>query len=70
MFGDFKKGDAVKGRYMGVEFTGTVRSVTLNEMSGNDRLEVDFPAPLMFRGGERSGLILTNLREDDVLVRA
>lgn len=67
MFKNFKKGNAVTGRYMGVEFTGTVLSVSLNELTGNDRIEIDFPAPLMFRSGERSGLLLTNLGEDDYL---
>ncbi len=70
MFNHFKKGDKVTGRYMGTEFAGTVRSVSLNELTRNDRIEIDFPAPIIFRGGERSGLLLTNLGERDILVKA
>lgn len=65
MFKNFRKGQQVKGCYMGVAFTGVVRSVRLNEATKLDTLEIDFPKPLMFRGGERTGLYLTNLGEDD-----
>jgi len=67
MFKNLKKGNAVKGRYMGVDFTGTVRSVRLNEFTRNDSVEIDFAAPIMFRGGKRTGLFLTNLGEDDFI---
>lgn len=69
-----RKGDAVRGRYMGVEFTGSVRSARLNEFSRNVEVEIDFPAPLAgFRGRDwdvRTGVILTNLGADDFVVRA
>jgi len=71
MFQNLKKGDAVKGRYLGVEFTGTVRSNRLNERTQNIELEIDFPAPLSgFRGRDwdvRSGVILVDLAEGDYL---
>lgn len=69
-----RKGDAVRGRYMGVEFTGSVRSARLNERSRNIEVEIDFPAPLAgFRGRDwdvRTGVILTNLGDGDFVVRA
>lgn len=58
----FSKGQSVKGVYLGVEFTGTVRSVRMNEVIRQVEIEVDFPAPLSgFRGRDwdvRTGLIL------------
>lgn len=71
MFENFKKGNAVIGRYLGVDFTGTVRSVRRNECIGLDEIEIDFPAPLSgFRGRDwdvRTGLILDGIDEGDCL---
>jgi hypothetical protein len=67
MFGNFRKGDKVQGRYFGVQYTGTVRQVAMNEHTRNDSVEIDFAEPLEIRGSMRSGLILTNLGEDDEL---
>lgn len=71
---NLRKGDAVRGRYMGVEFTGSVRSARLNEWTRNVEVEIDFPAPLAgFRGRQwdvRNGVIITALGEDDFMVRA
>ena len=65
----FSKGNQVTGRYMGVEFAGTVRSVRMRDVTGLVEIEIDFPAPIQFRHAEdiRTGLILTNLGEDDYL---
>lgn len=69
MFKNFRKGQNVKGSYLGVQFTGTVRSVRMNEMTRDVELEIDFPAPLSgFRGRDwdvRTGLILGGMGEDD-----
>lgn len=69
MFYRLRKGDQVKGLYLGVEYSGTVRSVRLNERTGNAEIEIDFPAPLSgFRGRDwdkRSGLILIGVDEGD-----
>jgi len=71
MLKNIKKGNAVVGRYLGVEFTGTVRGVRRNECTGLNEIEIDFPAPLSgFRGRDwdvRSGLILTGVDEGDYL---
>jgi hypothetical protein len=71
MFKNFSKGNKVNGRYLGVEFTGTVRSVRLNERTQNVELEIDFPSPLAgFRGRDwdvRTGLVLTGIDEGDYL---
>jgi hypothetical protein len=71
MFKNFSKGQQVNGRYLGVEFTGTVRGLRRNERTGLDEIEIDFPAPMSgFRGRDwdvRSGLILTSIDEDEYL---
>jgi hypothetical protein len=71
MFKHIKKGHAVIGRYLGVEYTGTVRGVRRNDRTGLDEVEIDFAAPISgFRGRDwdvRTGLILTGIDEGDYL---
>lgn len=71
MFKNIKKGSTVVGRYLGVEYTGTVRGVRRNDRTGLDEVEIDFPAPLSgFRGRDwdvRTGLILTGIDDGDYL---
>lgn len=69
MFNQLRKGNQVEGRYLGVQYTGTVRSVRLNEGTRSTEVEIDFPASLSgFRGRDwdvRTGLILTGVGEDE-----
>lgn len=67
IFTSLRKGQQVAGRYMGVEYTGTVRSAREHSRTGNREVEIDFPAPLTFRGDwdVRTGLILTGINEGD-----
>lgn len=68
-FESLRKGHQVSGCYMGVEYTGTVRSVCRNTYTKNLEVEIDFPEPRVFRGDwdVRTGLIITHVRDDERL---